>query len=488
MDDDKRILIFSDAGGTGRSYHADLACKNQRKRIHYLLEPGWRADAAIQGLGRSNRTNQKQPPVFRPVATDVKGEKRFLSTIARRLDTLGAITRGQRQTGGQGLFRADDNLESPYAKAALRQFYQLLYAGKIDGCSLTDFQDRTGLDLTDQDGSLREELPPITQFLNRVLALRIDLQNTLFAAFEQLLEARIEAAIASGTYDVGVETLIAESFHIAERRTVCTYAATGAETRCYRVLRKDRNRPLPLAEALAIRAQGGRLLINEQTRRAAVQMHAASLMDDDGHVEIRTRLIRPMTRETISVERFGHSYWRAATREKFAPLWEAECTQVPEFSESAFHIITGLLLPIWDRLPSADMRGYRFETDDGERVIGRLIAPEAVAPLYQAFGVDSAPGLSSPEAWRAVIDRGAVLDLAGDLQIRRSMVMGAHRVELTGYSDGAVPHLKALGLTSEIIAWRLRLFVPTAEDRGPGILAALLDRHPLLRANARAAA
>ena len=119
MDDDKRILVFSDAGGTGRSYHADLGARNQRQRIHYLLEPGWKADAAIQGLGRSNRTNQKQPPVFRPVATDVKGEKRFLSTIARRLDTLGAITRGQRQTGGQGLFRADDNLESPYARAAL---------------------------------------------------------------------------------------------------------------------------------------------------------------------------------------------------------------------------------------------------------------------------------------------------------------------------------------------------------------------------------
>ena len=177
-------------------------------------------------------------------------------------------------------------------------------------------------------------MPPITQFLNRVLALRINLQNTLFAAFEQLLEARLEAAVASGTYDVGVETLIAESFHIAERRTVCTYAATGAETRCYRVLRKDRNRPLPLAEALPIRAQGGRLLINEQTKRAAVQMHAASLMDDDGHVEIRTRLIRPMSRETLSVERFQHSHWRPATREEFSALWDAECAALPEFSES----------------------------------------------------------------------------------------------------------------------------------------------------------
>ena len=321
MDDDKRILVFSDAGGTGRSYHADLNAKNQRQRIHYLLEPGWRADAAIQGLGRSNRTNQKQPPVFRPVATDVKGEKRFLSTIARRLDTLGAITRGQRQTGGQGLFRAGDNLESAYAKAALRQFYQLLHAGKIEGCPLTEFEEATGLDLCDQDGSLREELPPITQFLNRVLALRIAMQNRLFAAFEELLEARIEAAVAAGSYDIGVETLIAENFRIAERRTVYTHAATGAETRCYRVLRKDRSRPLPLGEALALRAAPGRLLINEQSHRAAVQVAAASLMHDDGTVVARTRLVRPMGRETISLDDFARSHWRPATRDRFAPLW-----------------------------------------------------------------------------------------------------------------------------------------------------------------------
>jgi len=38
------------------------------------------------------------------------------------------------------------------------------------------------------------------------------------------------------------------------------------------VLRKDCNRPLPLAEALeAARAPGGRLLINEQSHRAAVR-------------------------------------------------------------------------------------------------------------------------------------------------------------------------------------------------------------------------
>ena len=281
-DDEKHILVFTDAGGTGRSYHADLAARNRRLRVHYLLEAGWKADTAVQGLGRTNRTNQTQPPLFRPIATDVNAERRFLSTIARRLDSLGAITKGQRQTGGQGLFRPEDNLESPYARAALRQ----LYAGKslprtgsgVDGCSLERFQDATGLTLTDRDGSLREELPPIGQLLNRLLALSIDLQNTLFEAFEALLQARIEGAIASGTYDAGVETIAAASLRIVERRTIYTHPGTGAATQVFTIARRDRNEPLSLAEALEQAAKrGGRLLLNARSHRAAVQVPAPSL-------------------------------------------------------------------------------------------------------------------------------------------------------------------------------------------------------------------
>ncbi|SEP16252.1 C-terminal domain on Strawberry notch homologue [Methylobacterium sp. ap11] len=160
QDDETRILVFSDAGGTGRSYHANRGAKNQRLRVHYLLEAGWKADAAVQGLGRTNRTNQAQAPLFRPVTTNVKGEKRFLSTIARRLDTLGAITRGQRQTGGQGLFRPEDILEGPYAATALRQLYWAIVRGEIAGCSLSEFEASTGLSLTSDTGAVHEELTP----------------------------------------------------------------------------------------------------------------------------------------------------------------------------------------------------------------------------------------------------------------------------------------------------------------------------------------
>ena len=212
MDGDKRILVFSMAGGTGRSYHADLSCANTERRIHYLLEPGWRADQAIQGLGRTHRTHQASAPLFRPVTTDVKGERRFIATIARRLDSLGAITRGQRDSqtamggDGQALFRESDNLESLYAKAALRRFYIALWRGNIPGWSLDRFEDATGLKLV-HEGNLKEDLPPMPRFLNRLLALPIDEQNQLFAELEERIAANIEQAMEAGAYEVGVETV-----------------------------------------------------------------------------------------------------------------------------------------------------------------------------------------------------------------------------------------------------------------------------------------
>ena len=66
-----------------------------------------------------------------------------------------------------------------------------------------------------------------------------------------------------------------------------------------------------------------------------------------------------------------------------------------------------------------------------------------------------------------MLDGGAGLELADGLELRRSQVMGEHRVELAGFTDGMVDRLKAMGLISEIISWRLRLFVPVAATR-PG--------------------
>ena len=483
MDDLKRILVFSDAGGTGRSYHAELSAKNQRLRVHYLLEPGWKADAAIQGLGRTNRTNQAQPPLFRPIATNVKAEKRFLSTIARRLDTLGAITRGQRQTGGQGLFRPEDNLESSYARDALRQLYLLIVRGKVEGCSLGRFESATGLKLTDDNG-IKDELPPITTFLNRLLALTIELQGILFTAFEQLLDAKVAGAIASGVYDVGLETLTAESFVVAERTTIYTHPATGAQTRLLTITERRQNQPTTLDTALGwLDDPHARLLINARSGRAAVQVPAPSIMLDDGEIERRVRLIRPMEQHHASLAMMEDSHWQEAARDSFAAVWQREVAEVPAYTDGAIHMVSGLLLPVWKRLPNESTRVYRLQTDDGERIIGRRVSP-AWAMNAAATGTTN---LSSDDAYAALVDGRTILDLASGLHLRRARVMGANRIELSGFTDTMRDRLRAYGLFSEIISWKLRFFVPV-DASGPAIIGKLLATYPVERISEREAA
>ncbi|WMT86501.1 strawberry notch family protein [Pelagibacterium sp. 26DY04] len=483
MDDVKRILIFSDAGGTGRSYHAELSARNTRLRKHYLLEPGWRADNAIQGLGRTNRTNQKQPPLFCPIATNVKAEKRFLSTIARRLDTLGAITRGQRQTGGQGLFRPEDNLESHYARDALRQLYLLLVRGKIEGCSLHRFESATGLKLMDENG-IKDELPPITTFLNRLLALTIELQNILFAAFEGLLTARVEGAIASGTYDMGLETLRAERFSIIDRRTIYTHPGTAAETRLLTINQRKRNLPLALDSALDhLGDPRAQLLINERSGRAAVQIPTTGIMLDDGEIERRVRLVRPTEAQSIPVRILAETHWTEADQADFTSAWTAELAEVPEFTESVIHIVAGLLLPIWKRLPANEgTRVYRLQTDSGERIIGRRVSPAWAANAVETGSLS----LSAEDAFAALMDGRTVIDLQENLQLRRVRVMGGQRIELSGFTDTMRQRLSNFGLFHEIISWKLRMFVPT-DTKGVAVLGRVLDRWAIARVSEREA-
>src|SRR6266849_10666646 len=139
------------------------------------------------------------------------------------------------------------------------------------------------------------------------------MQNTRFGVFDHVLRTRIEGAIASGTYDVGVETVTEESLKVADRRTLYVHPGSGAETQVFTIFRRDRNRPFTLAEALEVANDPrARLLMNAQSGRAAVQVPARSLMLDDGEVERRVRLLRPMERPAIPLSAMAQTHWRAA--------------------------------------------------------------------------------------------------------------------------------------------------------------------------------
>jgi hypothetical protein len=96
-------------------------------------------------------------------------------------------------------------------------------------------------------------------------------------------------------------------------------------------------------------------------------------------------------------------------------------------------------------------------------------------------------GIIGIRTFAALMDGRTILDLAEGLQLRRVRVMGANRIELSGFNDTTRDRLKAYGLFHEIISWRLRMFVPT-DATGAAILARLLGRYPVERIGEREAA
>ena len=472
MRGEKRILIFSDAGGTGRSYHASLDAPNRARRIHYLLEPGWRADAAIQGLGRTHRTHQASAPLFRPVSTDCRGERRFISTIARRLDSLGALTRGQRQTGGQGLFDPRDNLESDFAHESLDRWFHLLSEGKLESISLDRFEHLTGLKLAGEGGGLTENLPTIQRWLNRILALRIDLQNAIFDEYLGLIEARVEKAREAGTLDLGVETITADRITILDRTVIRRDPVSGAETDILRIETEERIVPLSLERAAwMLEDPEARSVVNERSGKAAILRPTYSLTDDEGRTVRRYELVRPTRTERHRQDMFAETHWHEADRAAFERLWQAECDEMATQTRTqVIYLVTGLLLPVWGKLPDDHVQVWRLTSDDGQSLLGRLVPAPMVERIASAFGIAASVEIGLPEKIEHVRTSGETVAIGG-LRLKRSFVAGAHRFELLDWLPEALPALKAAGCFTEIIQHRTRLFVPV--DRAAAILAVI---------------
>ena len=118
-----------------------------------------------------------------------------------------------------------------------------------------------------------------------------------------------------------------------------------------------------------------------------------------------------------------------------------------------------------------------------ERIIGRKVSPAWVAGAL-AMGAGT---LAPDDAFAALIDGKTILDLAEDLQLRRVRVMGANRIELSGFTDTMRERLSAYGLFHEIISWKLRMFVPT-DASGSAVLSKVMERYPVQRIAEREAA
>jgi hypothetical protein len=400
------------------------------------------------------------------VATDIHGEKRFLSTIARRLDSLGALTRGERRTAGNGLFRAEDNLESPWAHRALQAFYVALHFGNVEAMDRETFEAKTGLRLIDGDGELKgsDDMPAMNTFLNRLLALRIADQNSLFAAFDEILTSILERAAASGALDRGMEDIVADDLSVLDEEVIRTDAVTGAETRLLRFQVRTARALMSAETALAETDPQARVFaVNSKSGRAALVVQGLTTTNDDDRLVPAVRLIRPEKRSVAPLKAYAESAWEGTDEAAWRAAWDAELAAADPWVTRELVLVAGLLLP-------------RLKAPDGRRWLGRLLDPAQVTPLKIALGLtDTASAVGDGEAaTRLVLSEGASVALSGGLWLRRAKVMDRWRLEIVGAGAQRTSFV-ALGCFVEIIAYTPRVFVPT--DR-PDVLSEILDRWP----------
>jgi len=463
---EKNILVFSTAGGTGLSYHADLKAKNQKKRIHFLVQAGWRADVAVQGFGRTHRTNQKQAPHYLLVTTDLKGQKRFLSSIARRLDQLGALTKGQRQTGSQGFFSARDNLESEYATEALQKFLKnLLHDGEISGVSVDDFELQTGMKLRNDNGMQAAASPPMTQFLNRLLSLKYDTQNAVFDAFSKEMDAIVRREIENGTLDQGLENLKAAKIELVSEQTVHTDEKSGAETKYVEL---DVSNPTPVVSweesgKVARKGYYQNLRSKNVWGRGSEKLRTKSSGDVVNEALLTAPSSRHQNVETIDLD--DEKKWRRVEKEEAEKLWNDEYDKVPKMVTQRTHLISGAILPIWDRL-TGKARIVRIQTDKGQRFLGRLINREDLSNTLRNLGASRTTAEYPTDRAIQLLGQGHRLELSNGWTVKESRVSGEMRIEIVGPNFNFDAELARAGVFTERVNWKTRYFIPTGTDAG----------------------
>lgn len=433
-DDKRRILIFSEAGGTGGSFHADKRIKNQRRRIHYIYQPGWKADTAVQGFGRTHRSNQVSAPLFKLCSTNINAQKRFLSSIARRLEQLGALTKGQRNTGGQGILDNSFNFESDYAKEALSLvYYDILHSASP--ISIDELQNMMGLKLMkDVDGT--EELNTdllfdIKKFLNRILSLEIKVMNKVFTAFETKLNGLIKQAKASGTYDEGISHIKSEDTTVIEELPIYEHPKTKAKAYLTTLKLKVKTNKRSWEKIHILKSAHRDLFIGfyfqETSKKVYACFHSHTRTSENGMTTEYFERIGITSSSIIDSEEFKEGHQPINDQELTKQIWNDQFQNLEETRTEYHSIIKGLLLPIWNKIPG-DTNVHRYVDNDGISHLGRFISQNQLANVRYMFELEN--NLSIREIL-SKLSQKRTIELSNGFQLKTSTIQGISSIEVT---------------------------------------------------------
>uniref|UniRef100_A0A8C4ZSC6 Strawberry notch homolog 1 n=1 Tax=Gadus morhua TaxID=8049 RepID=A0A8C4ZSC6_GADMO len=428
MDGEKNIAIISEAASSGISLQADRRVKNQRRRVHMTLELPWSADRAIQQFGRTHRSNQVTAPEYVFLISELAGEQRFASIVAKRLESLGALTHGDRRaTETRDLSRY--NFDNKYGRNALEivmksivkldsplvsppsdfdgDFFKEIQCGLI-GVGLITLEERSGVMTLDKDYN------NIGKFLNRILGMEVQQQNSLFQYFADTLAAVIQEAKRNGRFDMGILDLGSgdekvqkveckkfltpgyttsghvELYTVSVERGMSWEEAThawadqsGADDGFYVQVRNNRKTAILVKE------------LNPKKRLFLVyRPNTGKQLKLETYVDIKKRFKKVLSEDAKQhwIDQFkssakicSHAYWRGNCKKASVGL---QC-EIGLRCRTYF-VLCGSVLSVWTKVENVlssvsgtnvKMQIVRLRTEDGQRIVGLIIPPNCVNPL-----------------------------------------------------------------------------------------------------------
>merc|ERR1712241_55422 len=450
MNGEKFVAVISEAASSGISLQADRRVKNRKRRVHMTLELPWSADRAIQQFGRTHRSNQISAPEYVLLISDLAGEHRFASIVAKRLESLGALTHGDRRaTESRDLSRF--NIDNKYGRAALEATFKAIMGyetplvkppSEYRGDFFKDIADGlvgVGLITSSEDCpgvlTLDKGYNEMSKFLNRILGMHVEKQNLLFKYFSDTLNAIIQSAKRSGRYDQGildVGTTLEDRVELARTHTFLRKHATGKAKIELHVLQVERGMSWEQAlekekECASTEFEG--FWLSHQVRNGK-KTAILAVMDEQGKRNKKLKeggkqyfVYRPNTgqqvrQETLvelkkkykkveaeecedhwnkqfdsSAKTCSHAFWKGNCRSRTMGI---ECEV--GLRKKAYNVLTGSVLSVWTPVESvltndgqkkgqhAKMQVVRMRLDEKRRIVGTLIPATAMDQLVKTLG------------------------------------------------------------------------------------------------------
>ncbi len=196
----RRILVFSNAGTTGRSFHDDLRNPISAQRVHYIAEPSWDPLNLLQGIGRTHRSAQRTAPVLRLAATDLPGEARYLANASSRISRISSSNRANSRATTAINFEDLPQFDNAIGRHALAELYADIRNRQVPDWSANSFTRRTGLPAGTHNHYHRNTIA----FLNRLLTLHPDHQDQLWTSYMKQYDICRRMAELTGELDRGI--------------------------------------------------------------------------------------------------------------------------------------------------------------------------------------------------------------------------------------------------------------------------------------------